>query len=279
MKNLKKGQYVGVLGTLLVHALVLLLLLLVVVHIKQPDEDASGVPVMLGNVQQAAGESAYKLTEVEVMSRPTTPTQPPVTQPEEPLMTQEDEPAPPVVKKKPEKEKKKSIDKKAEKTPQQKAEELRKAAEEKAQQEQARKQEEARKRVAGAFGKGVKMQAGSGTSDQGNGTEGDPNGNGTEGKKQGTGGYGTFDLGGRSLSGSGLPKPSYNVVDEGRVVVDITVNPSGVVIATSINLQQTNVVNASLRRAALEAAKKARFNTVEASNNQRGTITYYFKLR
>ena len=70
----------------------------------------------------------------------------------------------------------------------------------------------------------------------------------------------------------------YNVQDEGKVVVTITVNPAGQVIATSIN-RQTNTVNPALRKAAEDAAKKARFNTVSGLNNQTGTITYYFNLK
>jgi TonB family protein len=92
------------------------------------------------------------------------------------------------------------------------------------------------------------------------------------------GGYGTFDLGGRSIGAGGLPRPQYNVQDEGRVVVTITVNPAGVVINTSIN-RLTNTVNPALRKAAEDAAKKARFNAVDGVNNQTGTITYYFNLR
>ena len=98
------------------------------------------------------------------------------------------------------------------------------------------------------------------------------------GAKTGVGGYGTFNLGGRSIGEGGLPRPAYNVQEEGRVVVSITVNPAGQVIATSIN-RQTNTVNATLRKAAEDAAKKARFNSVDGINNQTGTITYYFNLR
>ena len=72
--------------------------------------------------------------------------------------------------------------------------------------------------------------------------------------------------------------PVYNVQEEGRVVVSITVNPAGHVIATSIN-RLTNTVNSTLRKAAEDAAKKARFNAVDGVNNQTGTITYYFNLR
>ena len=95
---------------------------------------------------------------------------------------------------------------------------------------------------------------------------------------RGAGGYGTFDLAGRSLGAGGLPVPVYNVEDEGRVVVTIVVNPDGRVISTSIN-KRTNTVNTQLRRAAEDAAKKARFNEVDAVNNQSGTITYYFKSK
>ena len=68
------------------------------------------------------------------------------------------------------------------------------------------------------------------------------------------------------------------VQEEGRVVVSITVNPAGHVIATSIN-RLTNTVNSTLRKAAEDAAKKARFNAVDGVNNQTGTITYYFNLK
>ena len=85
-------------------------------------------------------------------------------------------------------------------------------------------------------------------------------------------------MNGRSLGPGGLPRPVYNVQEEGRVVVTITVNPSGQVIQTSIN-KRTNTVNAALRKAAEDAARKARFNAVGGVNNQTGTITYYFKMK
>ena len=87
----------------------------------------------------------------------------------------------------------------------------------------------------------------------------------------------TFDLNGRNISGDGLPIPINTGQEEGRVVVTITVNPDGQVITTSINLR-TNTSNTELRKAAEDAAQKARFNRVDGINNQTGTITYYFKL-
>ncbi len=146
----------------------------------------------------------------------------------------------------------------------------------KAERERKEAEEAARKRVAGAFGKGAQM--GSKGDTEGEGIQGSPTGNAPSGATSGTGGYGSFNLGGRSLGEGGLPRPVYNVQDEGRVVVTITVNPAGHVIATSIN-RQTNTVNPALRKAAEDAAKKARFNAVSGLNNQTGTITYYFNLK
>ena len=132
-------------------------------------------------------------------------------------------------------------------------------------------------RSCGAFGKGSQMGS-KGNAGSGTGVQGSPDGNASEGKTSGVGGYGTFDLNGRSLGAGGLPVPVYNVQDEGRVVVTIVVNPAGQVISTSIN-KRTNTVNPTLRKAAEEAARKARFNKVDGVNNQSGTITYYFKLK
>jgi TonB family protein len=87
---------------------------------------------------------------------------------------------------------------------------------------------------------------------------------------------GTFDLNGRSISGEGLPRPITTVQAEGRVVVTITVNPTGEVVATSINLR-TNTSDPELRKVAEEAAKRARFDKINGVDNQTGTITYYFK--
>ena len=114
---------------------------------------------------------------------------------------------------------------------------------------------------------------------EGDGLQGSPAGNASAGASVGVGGlYGEFNLGGRSIGAGGLPRPVYNVQDEGRVVVTITVNPAGHVVATEIN-KQTNTVNPALRKAAEDAARKARFNAVDGVTNQIGTITYYFNLK
>ena len=248
----KKGKYIGMAGALVVHVAIIALLILVGFTPPEPSEEG-GVPVMLGEVPDALGAADPSLVKVDVMPEETAPQVQETV--EQDIITQETEETV-AIKPKAEPKKKEEV-KKPEKT-------------------EAEKAEEARKRVAGAFGKGAQM--GSKGDTEGEGIQGSPTGNAPSGATSGTGGYGSFNLGGRSLGEGGLPRPVYNVQDEGRVVVTITVNPAGHVIATSIN-RQTNTVNPALRKAAEDAAKKARFNAVSGLNNQTGTITYYFNLK
>ena len=295
---MKKNKITGLVGTLVLHAIVLLLLFLVSIS-KPKAQEEGGVPVMLGNMEMAQGNAdPYTLTDVDVLDEPQMPAEASVPEPvpetpsETEMITQEDEPSIAVPKKETPKPKTKTeivkakkeivkadkeIAKAKEKSEAEKrAEAERLAAEKKAAEERAAA-EAAAKRIAGAFGKGTQMGS-KGTSNSGQGIQGSPTGNSAEGKTSGVGGYGTFDLNGRSLGPGGLPRPVYNVQEEGRVVVTITVNPAGQVIQTSIN-KRTNTANAALRKAAEDAARKARFNVVDGVNNQTGTITYYFKLK
>ena len=254
-----KNQIQGIAVTLVVHLLVVLLLLMVRLSAPVPEEE-SGIPVMLGNALLAQGHTeSYQYTEVSsVKSDVPNVNNVPLTQPQpqvdEPLITQPDEP---------------TVDMPTaeEIEAQKRAEAERQTAERVAQQ------------MASAFGKGFEMGSkGEATEKADEGTQGTETGVAAADKAVGVGVQGTFDLNGRSISGSGLPIPVNTVQDEGRVVVNITVNPSGEVIATSIN-RRTNTVNPELRKAAEDAAKRARFNNIEGVDNQSGTITYYFKLR
>ena len=291
---MKKNKVTGLVGTLVLHAVLLVLLFLIAIS-KPKAQEEGGVPVMLGNMEMAQGNAdPYTLTDVDILDEPQLPTEvsapepvptPPV---ESEMITQEDEPTVAVPKKEtpkptPKKEavkketpKKEPVKPKEKTEAEKRAEAERLAAEKKAAEEKAAA-EAAAKRIAGAFGKGTQMGR-KGNADSGNGIQGSPTGNAAEGQTTGVGGYGTFDLNGRSLGPGGLPRPVYNVQEEGRVVVTITVNPAGQVVQTSIN-KRTNTVNAALRKAAEDAARKARFNAVGGVNNQTGTITYYFKLK
>ena len=254
-----KSQIQGAVATLAVHAVGVVLLLLLVMRTPQLEAE-SGIPVMLGNTELAQGHTeSYQFTEVssvksDVPNIENAPQTQPKPQVEEPLITQPDEPT--IEMPTPE-----------EIEAQKRAEAERLAAERAAQQ------------MASAFGKGFEMGS-KGTAEEAaaEGTQGTQEGVAGADKAVGIGVQGTFDLNGRSISGSGLPVPVNTVQDEGRVVVNITVNPAGQVIATSIN-RRTNTVNPDLRKAAEDAAKRARFNKIDGVDEAHGTITYYFKLK
>lgn len=288
MDQKTKGKYIGWVGAVAVHALFIIFLLMAGFTIPKPEEE-EGMPVMLGDAMDAGGWGDASLTEVDVLPQEAADV-PEMASPDQavdnPLITQDDEET--VAMKKPDKPKPETKKVEAAKTDASKdaeakakaaaeaeakaaAEAKRKAAEEAARRKAA--EEAAAKRVAGAFGRGAQMGKGNGADE---GRQGAPNGNAPTGG--GNGGYGSFDLGGRSLGQGGLPRPVYNVQEEGRVVVTITVNPKGQVIATSIN-RQTNTVSTALRKAAMDAARKARFNEVSGVDNQTGTITYHFQLK
>ena len=260
--KVEKNQIVGIAVTLAVHALVVLFLVLLRLNVPLQEEE-SGVSVALGDVAQAQGYTEpYQFTEVSSVKSDVPNLEPvPQTQPQpqpkvnDPLVTQPDEP---------------TVD-----MPTAEEEEAKKRAE--AERQVA---ERAAQQMASAFGKGFEMGSkGEATAEQEEkGIQGSETGVASAEKTVGVGVQGTFDLNGRSILGDALPIPVNTVQDEGRVVVTITVNPAGQVIATSINLR-TATSNPQLRKAAEDAAKLARFNNIGGVDNQTGTITYYFKLR
>lgn len=146
------------------------------------------------------------------------------------------------------------------------------------EEEQQRRVLAIQNKVAGAFGIGGSGSPDQGSAAEGTGNQGSPFGNSDHGADEGVGGYGSFNLNGRSIGAGGLPRPSYTSQVEGRIVIDITVNPKGDVIYADIG-RGTNIENASMRQSALEAARKAKFNSISGANNQSGTITYVYKLK
>lgn len=256
MKNISKEKAVGIAGTIIFHALLLLLLLFIVMD-KPPMEPEAGLSVVMGE--------DYAMTEIEMTPQPPKPQVQPKPQkptPEKPLITQNDE---------------ESISVDSAKSAKIEKEKL--LAEQEA--ERKRREEEAMKKaanlMANAFGKGSSMGS-KGEDKMDEGKNGSPEGNMDLGEKEGSG-MGSWDLAGRALAGDGkLPLPAYNVQEEGRVVVTITVDPDGNVVNTRIH-PRTNTTVQALRSAAINAAKRAQFNTIGGVNNQEGTITYYFKLK
>lgn len=152
----------------------------------------------------------------------------------------------------------------------QRTEQARIAAEQKAAAERQAKTDKANSLAAGAFGAG-------GNNAQGNG----PGGGGTSTTPGNPLGRGSGNIDGSSWSLAGRDitkwsKPPYVGNQEGRVIVQITVNPQGVVIGADIKLLGTTITDNDIREACKNAARKARFTTTSRSGNAIGTITYTF---
>ena len=84
---------------------------------------------------------------------------------------------------------------------------------------------------------------------------------------------------GRSVNGT-LPRPSYNVQNSGKVVVQIWVDNYGQVQKAVAGVEGTTVTDQTLWQAARKAALGAHFNmSADAPALQEGTITYIFNLK
>lgn len=165
-------------------------------------------------------------------------------------------------------------------------EEARKKAEAEALAKKKAEQEAARQKAASLANNAFKKN----TSATGNGTDANSNGAGSGTKPGnngspdgsaggGKGGHGNvWSLAGRNIVGT-VPKPSYADNEEGYVIVNITVDRDGNVVAAELG-KVFGITSPSLRQAALNAAKKAKFTSKsDAPMKQHGTIRFDFKLR
>lgn len=287
-----KEKLISTIGTAGFHLLIILFLLFYYLKPSIDDrfaEDLGGVPVMFGNVPDAFGDDEPYGRGNGAKTGPDEAVAPNVV-PDPIPMAKPTQSAKPVTSKGSNNE-----------TATQDLEETiaikeakKKAAEEKRRQdavvaEQRRQQsekdriarEEAAKRaqvaqnMGGAFGNGT--GSGSRGNTQGTGTQGVPTGNASYGKTSGVGGWGSFDLGGRSVGSGGLVKPTYSVDDYGTVVIDIVVDPKGNVVEATIG-RGTNTASATLKNEARKAALRTKFNVINKAGNQSGKITYKFNL-
>ncbi|MDR2680265.1 MAG: TonB family protein [Tannerella sp.] len=296
-----KDDIFALICTILVHLALLLILYFSILRTIVPSED-SGILVNFGNVYAAVGTfEPPSSASVPAPPRETPPqreTPPPAqtqvqAQPKsapkaEELITQDEEETVSVPDSRKKKDDNRDADEKAKKEKEdaerrRRNEEERKrreAEEQKRREEEAQKQQEAiSNRVSNAFGMASPQNRSesAGDAQAGTGNQGSPAGNSDTGANQGTGGFGTFNLDGRYIGQGGLPRPTDRGQEEGRIVINITVDPNGNVILAEIG-KGTNIDNVQMRASALEAAKRAKFNKIKGSNNQNGTITYIYKL-
>ncbi len=263
-----KSELIGLIGSTIFNVIVLLILLFCGFSYVIPSEE-EGIEVVFGFVADAKGSNDAPFQEISPVEP--TPTPPPseAAKSEKELLTQEDESIN-LEKAKKEKEEQEQARKKAEIAAKEKA------AKEAILAEEKRKTDAIKKKMSGAFKSGTQTE--SNGASEGTGTQGSVFGNSDKGATEGVGGWGSFALNGRSLSGEGLPRPSYQIQEEGKIVVNIVVNPAGSVVSATIG-RGTNLDNPQMRDASLKAAKSAKFNNISGTNNQSGTITYNFNLK
>ncbi len=296
----------GIVATIVFHACLILLLVLFGFHTPLPLPEEQAILINFGTDNTGGGL-------VEPAPAPPASTPPPpaketpkkeTQQPKEEIVTQDLEKAAAVEsgKKKepdkptPEELKKKKQEEEAKKKAREEAERKRKAAEEakrKAEEERKRKEEERKRREAEERKKQQAQQLVKNAFSQGQGvaattSEGETGGKGNQGVKEGSpqagahsgtpggGGNGiSYDLSGRKpLS---LPKPEYNGKEEGKVVVEVTVDRNGNVTKANPGVQGSTTLNEYLLSVAKKAALASKFDRKpDAPAYQKGTITYVF---
>ncbi len=301
MDERPSDKSLGVFGTIVFH--LLLLLALIFISISSVDPGDEGILVALGDSPTGQGQFTPSSSAPAAQTSTPPASQPASTPPPTPsastparqqVLTQNTEEAPAIsAQEKARQEERKRI---AEQERQRQAEieRQRKAEQERQRQEELERQRiaelerqkreqqaaAARNAVSGAFSNsGSNSQSAGDTG--GSGTQGaltgDPNATNRTETGLGSSGSG-FSLQGRNLIGS-LPKPVYNVQESGRVVVRIVVDREGRVTHAEHRLQGSTTTSSALINAAIDAARKARFNSdPNATSSQEGTITYVFDL-
>jgi hypothetical protein len=88
----------------------------------------------------------------------------------------------------------------------------------------------------------------------------------------------SYEIAGRSAKS--LPYPSLkSEFEEGRVVVEVIVNPEGKVVDAKISNKGTTITNSSIRETFLNVALKSVFNKSDTEGNQVGNITYQCRMQ
>lgn len=283
----EKGK--GIAGSAIFHTALLLILIFFAFTIPEPPETEEGILVNFGTDETGFGMIEPSEPAVQAETSPPPPSNEPLVEDDVPLLTQETEEAPEIKKVDPEVEKRRLEKLEAERKlrEQLEAERIKKEAE-----EAERKRIEAEeKRAADAASRTRNALANSKNAGTTSKSEGEAGGTGNQGvptgsvntKVRGEGsGLGndgiSFDLGGRGSQS--LPRPKYEIQDEGTVVVEIYVDQKGNVTRAVAGVKGSNTLNEYLLRVAREAALQARFQPdPNAAQVQKGTITYNFKLR
>ncbi len=280
----------GIIGTSILHIVLLILLIVVAFAPPKPPETEEGIMVNFGTDETGLGMIEPSPPPVQQEASVPPPKAAPKVQNDEPLLTQNNEEAPEVKKLDPEVEKKRLEKVEADRKQKEQLESERKK---KLAEEAERKIIEAeQKRQADIMNNTRDALANSKNAGTTSTSEGEAGGKGNQGvqtgsvdsKNRGEGsGLGnqgniSYDLGGRrSLS---LPIPDYIYQEQGKVVVEVRVDKSGKVIQAIPGIKGSTILDDYLLKVAKEAALKARFEAKsDAPAVQKGTITYNFMLK
>ena len=245
-----KDKGIAIVGTIVVHALVVLVLFLMAFRTPLPLPGEEGVEVDLGMMDQGMGNIQPEKPAIPMAAQP----QQEQNKSKEEIVTQNDEEAPAI-------EKPKNVKPKQETKP---VEEPKPTVNQKA-----------------LFKGSNNPQAGGSEGITGQpGDQGKPNGlagikkyDGNGGKGNGTG----YDLGGRGAKS--LHRPDDDFSEEGRIVVDIWVNRAGQVVRAEVATKGTDIINNAMRQKAIQAARRSTFaSDPDAPEEQHGTITYTFVI-
>ena len=246
----KKDKGIAIVGTIVVHALAVLVLFLMAFKTPLPLPGEEGVEVDLGMMDQGMGNIQPEKPAIPMAAQP----QQEENKKEEDIVTQNDEEAPAI-------EKPKTPKPKQDTKP---VEQPKPAVNQKA-----------------LFKGSNNPQAGGSEGITGQpGDQGKPNGlagikqyDGNGGKGNGTG----YDLGGRGAKSLHRPDDDFN--EEGKIVVDIWVNRAGQVVRAEVATKGTDIINNAMRQKAIQAAKRSTFaSDPDAPEEQHGTITYTFVI-
>ena len=261
-------------GTIIVHAVLLLILSLIFFTTKVADED-SGILVDIGDYYVSTGPFEPRYTQqtpqIEIPPQPQVKTAPA----KEELITQntEETVAMPASKKKDEQVSDENAQRARE------AAERKRIDEEKKRQEaeQKLKEEVINNQMSKSFGSGASLDKVQGPSTTVTQNQGSPSGNSDKGSNDEIGGFGPLNLGGLYTGEGGLQKPKILGQEVGKIVFDIVVTPEGNVISAIIG-RGTNIDDADMRKGAEDAAKSTKFNKTNKTQNRPGTIIYNYTI-
>ena len=278
MKDISKEKLYGIVGTLVFHILVVLLLCLIVMEQIPVQPEKSNIE-MQSAAEDFAGKEFYEAKFISDVKPQVAKAEPaPATPAKDPYIAQNYEKSIPVDTLTSKVESKKEKPVMSEEDRKRKEEAERKAAEEAARRaaEEAERQakEKIANSVAGTFGKSSKISSKSGE-DAGVGAAGSTAGGTDQGQQAvGTGnGLGIdYKVGNRRVVGE--LNRNIPVQEAGTVIVNVTVDPQGRVVAAN-----AKTASLALKKAAEKAAYEIKFNNVSnLTENEEGTITFRFNM-